>query len=283
MSPGVVRGPPADNGSIPVVPRQAGAEGPAVLRRRTSILAPPAKTLRTRQPPLGGRVRIGVAHGRPQAVKLLLSRASLVAERVEIIRFAIERDRTLELAVQVFGPPGQVQPNGLFQRARTGGEQRSCLVQALQPQQALHLQPPGGWTKPALGEALGKVAERREGTFEVFCQGDAPGAIVGGVLSHPAIRCSHPCQGALGRRVVPAPVVRHADGIVGQGAISPGRAVGKALHGAEVRIGAGRKQRPAQLAELRINRTSGARCNRQQGRRQRGDSQTRTRSDHRAH
>ena len=215
MSPGVIRGPPADDGSIPVVPRQPGAEGPAVLRRRACIFAPLAQTLRARQPPLGGCLGIGVAHARPQAVKLHFSRASLVAERVEIIRFAIERGRTLEIAVQVFDPPGQVQPNGLLQSARTGGSQCSCFVPALQPQQALHAQPRGGRTKPAVGEPLGKVAERLERTFEVLCQYDAPGAIVGGIFRRPVVRSAHPCQGILGCAVVLVPIVRHADGIVG--------------------------------------------------------------------
>ena len=106
--PGVICRAPADDGAVALVPRQARTQSPAVFRRRACVLAPLAKTVRSRQPPVGGRLGIGVAHARPQAVELLLSYASLVAERVEIIGLAIERDGALELAVQVFDPPRQV-------------------------------------------------------------------------------------------------------------------------------------------------------------------------------
>ena len=67
-----------------------------------------------------------------------LSHAGLVAERVEVIRLAIQGDCPLEVAVHVLDPTGQVQPDRLFKRARTSGQQRSRFIQALQSQQALN-------------------------------------------------------------------------------------------------------------------------------------------------
>ena len=91
----IVGGPPADDGLIALMSLQPGTQGSAVFRGGAGIAASLAEFLGPRQPPFGGCLGIGAAHACAQPIEVLFGRASLVAERMEVVRLPIQRDCSL--------------------------------------------------------------------------------------------------------------------------------------------------------------------------------------------